>query len=444
LDVGTSFSNPITDMSYSLISTDIGGKVLLRWKYRETSDYYIKIIIPEEYSIDYINSDQEYQPLSLYEGNSILAKKLQPESGSNYVSYTIPSDLSDDILSSNAQKYMKSGRGYQISISPVEIIFVNNSNLQQIAPSRNIYSDDTFIIPFRKPNRPLSFSSQGYDSSIILKWILPNFNDDPNFYITYISTTPYYRYKFFTLDRRDIGSSNPLLREWRTISNEMVIPTPENGGVAGYQQVYTVSDVTNEQPIEFRIRTVIVNEYNGQHAYSDYKYMTNINNIEVPELSINNVYPSKYPYKPSIPFLRFASRTNINNGINNGLTIMFDYPNYNGNADFYECDVYYNKVGVASPAWSQIFDENNGIADLSNNIILNGSLFTTNRKLKTTTASITGNQSITILCKGKVLNYEIRIRVYPRKNGLDTGTNGFYLYGDTLYSDYSNIDYIES
>jgi hypothetical protein len=268
---------------------------------------------------------------------------------------------------------------------------------------------------------------------------LPDFKNDPNFYNTYITTTPYYRYKYFTLDRRDISSSNPLLRDWRNISNEIVIPTPENGGVPGYQAQYSVLELTNEEYVQFRIRTVIENEYTGQRAYSNYRYMSLINNISVPETSGNFVYPSQYPYKPSKPFLRFANRTNIDNG----LTIKFDYPNYNGYANFYECDVYYTPVGSNGQIWYEIFDANNGIADLSNNIIMNGSLFTTNRKLRTISADTTGNQTITILCKSTVLRYGIRIRLYPR-NGLSTGPDGFYpIYGASLYSDYSNIDYID-
>jgi hypothetical protein len=165
-----------------------------------------------------------------------------------------------------------------------------------------------------------------------------------------------------------------------------------------------------------------------------------INNIPFIETSGNTIYPSLYPYKPSPPFLRFADRTNMNNGINSGLTVLFNYPTYNGNATYYECEIYYTQIGGAI-IWRDIFDANNGIADLTTNINLNGALFTTNRRLRTTNASITGNQTFTVLCKSTVLNYGIRIRLYPR-NGEATDANGFYPYGSTLYSDYSNISYI--
>jgi hypothetical protein len=126
LDVGTSFSNPISNVSYSLVSTSMGGKVILRWTYQTTSDYYIKITIPEEFMLDYLNTDQEYPQTIEFQDNSILALKLEPESVTNTVSYSIPSDLPNDILKQNAQKYLKSGRGYHISVSPVEILFINN------------------------------------------------------------------------------------------------------------------------------------------------------------------------------------------------------------------------------------------------------------------------------------------------------------------------------
>lgn len=436
LDVGTTFSRSITDVSYSLIPTNMGGKVTLQWKYTTTSDYYIKIKIPEEYSLDYANTDQEYPPVLNYNGNSILALKLEPASETNIVSYTIPSDLQRDIVSSNAQKYLKSGRGYQISVSPVELFYINNENVQQVAPLRNMYPDDTYIIPFQQPSRPLSLSAYGNNTYVTLKWKLPDITKDPNYYTTYITPTTYYRYNYFSLERRDISSEDPLLREWRAINNEIVIP---NGSVAGYQNEYTVSALTNEENIQFRVRTVIMNEYNSQRAYSDYTYMEMINNQSVTETSGNTIYPSLYPYKPSTPFLRFVERININNGINNGLSVFFDYPNYNGNATYYECEIYYTRIG--STAEHNIFDANNGIADLTNNINLNSTIFTTNQRLKTTSASVTGNQTFTILCKSTVLNYGIRIRLYPR-NGVLTGSNGFYPYGSTLYSNYSNISYI--
>ena len=431
--MGTEFSDPITDMSYSLISTSQGGKVLLQWKYSSKPNYYITIQIPPEYST--VMFPQEY-PLSINGNNiySILTPSL--DTSNSIVSYMIPSNLQSDIDSSNAQRYLKAGRGYHIRVSPLQSYIDNQGNAVYIpAPSRNIFLDNTYIIPFRVPLRPLNLSSQGNNGYVILKWKLPDFNNDPNFYNTNITPT-YYRYKYFTLERRDISVAVPV---WVDVSNEIFIPTPANGGVAEYQTQYSVSGLANEQPQQFRIRTVIMNEYNMQRTESDYTYMSIINNIPVIENAGNSVYPSMYPYKPSVPLLRFADRSATATGAYNGLTFIFDYPTYNGNADYYECDIYYTPVDSFGAVWYGIFDVNYGIADISYNISVNGELFTTNGKLRTTSAAIGSNQHIMVVCKNTIFSYGIKIRMYPRINGM----NGVYPYGDSLYSEFSNVDYID-
>lgn len=433
--MGTAFSDSITDMSYSLISTSQGGKILLQWKYSSKPNYYINIQIPPEYTKDDV-FPQEYPLLLQSDGTirSILTPNLVPSNG--IVSYIIPSDLQSDINESNAQKYLKSGRGYTISISPVQSFIDSQGGIVFIpAPARNMFPDNTYIIPFRTPLRPLELSAQGYNGYVGLRWILPDFNNDPNFYNTDITST-YYRYKYFTLERRNISAAEPV---WIDVSNEISIPMPANGGVAGYQTQYNVNGIVNEQPHQFRIRTVIMNEYNGQRAFSDYTYMSNINNVPVQDNPGVTVIPSIYPYKPSIPLLRFADRSATATGAYNGLAFIFDYPTYNGNADYYECDIHYTPVGSFGAVWYGIFDVNNGIADISYNISVNSGLFTTNGKLMTSSAAIGSNQSITVVCKNTVVSYGIKIRMYPRINGL----NGNYPSGDSLYSEYSNVDYID-
>lgn len=444
--MGTAFNDPITDMSYSLVSTNQGGKVILKWKYSSKPNYYINITIPTEYTKEDVYP-QEYPPLLQPDGNflSILTPNLDPSFG--IVTYTIPSDLQTDISSSNAQLYLKSGRGYYITVSPVQA-FVNNQNETQFipAPARNMFADGTYIIPFRKPLAPLSLSAQGYDGSITLKWNLPNIANDPNFYQTDILPS-YYRYKYFTLERRDISAADPLFTNWRDVSNEIFIPTVENGGVPGYQAVFPNISGPNELPVQFRIRNVIVNEYNGQRTESDYTYMTTVNNVSVVDNSLNvGVYPSLYPYMPNTPFLRSASRSSTISGALNGLVVFFDYPTYNGNADYYECFIEYTPpVGVtgSGTTWTNVFDVSNGIADISFNISANSSIFTTNGRLRTTAATIGGSESRTVICRANLLAYGIKFRLYPRKNGVDTGGDGFYPYGASLYSGYSNIDYID-
>jgi len=427
LKMGTDLSEPITEMSYSLISTSEGGKVFLQWKYSPPADYYINITIPIEYSKQDL-FPEEYPLLLQTDGTSysILASSLKSERG--LVSYTIPSNLENDISMSNAQRYLKSGRGYYISVSPIQSFELAGEIKNIPAPLRNMYSDGTYIIPFRQPLRPLSLSCQGDDGIIYLKWNLPDFNNDPNFYKTDY-TPAYYRYRYYTLEQRDVSASSPV---WTDVSNEMLIPDSNNGGVAGYQTQYTVSGLTNERSYQFRIRTVIINDYTSQRTFSEYTYMSFINNIPQLESSGNFVIASVYPYKSTVPNLRFADRTNTASGINNGLTFIVDYPNYNGNADYYDCDISYTPVGSFGAVWNGIFDPNNGIANIADNTAI-----LTNGKLRTTSASITGNQRFTIVCKSTVLAYGIKVRLLSRKNGLSEP----YLYD--YYSDYSNVDYIE-
>jgi hypothetical protein len=231
-----------------------------------------------------------------------------------------------------------------------------------------------------------------------------------------------------------------LSLDWVVVSNDIVIPSAESGGVAGYQTQYTVGSLTNERSQQFRIRTVLLNEYTGRRAFSDYTYMTVINNVPQLESSGNTVYVSVYPFRPNTPSLRFANIVQTASGSLNGLRFMFDYPVYNGNADYYECDVYYNYIvsGATRSQWIGIFDVNNGIADLSDNISINGAQFTTNRKLRTSSATASGNQTITVVGRTNLYSYGIRFRLYPRKNGLD----GVYPLGDSLYTEYSNVAYL--
>jgi hypothetical protein len=440
--MGTDVKDSVTDMSYSLISTTQGGKVVLQWKYSSQPQYYINITIPTQYSQENL-FPTEY--LSIQESNGFYKSIITPnlEAIEGVVTYTIPSSLESDINTSNAQLYLKAGRAYNITVSPVQTFFLSNQDEPNYipAPYRNINPEGTYIIPFRVPLAPLSLSAQGYNGSVTLKWNLPDFANDPNYYKTDVQM-PYYRYKYFTLERRDLSSNDPLLRNWRDISNEIFIPTAENGGVPGYEVTYPNIPGVNEQPIQFRVRTVIVNEYNRQRTFSDYTYMSFVNNLPVSDPVNSNVYPSLYPYTPNNPILRFATRSSTLTGAFNGITVFFEYPTYNANADYYECFIEY--IHPSGSNWYNVFDVSNSIADLSFNISANPSLFTTNGRFRTTSATVGGTESFTVICRSNVISYGIKIRLYPRKNGIDTGSDGFYSpYGATLYTGYSNIKYID-
>jgi hypothetical protein len=175
--------------------------------------------------------------------------------------------------------------------------------------------------------------------------------------------------------------------------------------------------------------------------------MSVVNNTPVPNPLNSSVYPSIYPYTPTTPSLRVVSRSSTISGPLNGIVVVFDYPNYNGNADYYECFIEYTPPSGTTGSgtvWYNVFDVNNGIADLSFNISANPSLFTTNGRLRTTGSTIGGFDNRTVICRFTVAAVGIRIRLYPRKNGIETGQDGFYSpYGATLYSDYSNVKYIQ-
>ena len=431
LTIGITNSEPIADMSYALIFTSLGGKVRLQWRYTPPSDYYINIEVPKKYQNS--NFPQEYPVETV--GNitrSILVSNLIPVGG--IVSFTIPSDNPADIAANNAQLYLKSGRQYIISVAPVRLVEVNNETIPLVAESRNMTPDDVYIVPFRVPLRPLMLTAQGSPGAVGLKWKLPNITGDPNFYITDSAST-YYRYRYYTLERRDISANLTLDASWVVIAPEIAIPAPDNGGVAGYETEYTVSGLINENNQQFRVRLMIINDYNGQRAFSEWTHMSIINNVAVTESSGNIIYPSVYPYKPSAPVLQIADRTGTASGPLNGLIITFTYPSYNGNADYYECEVSYTPVGSFGAEWRDIFSVSNGIANIADNtaILVGG-------KIRTSGAvggASPGSQQITVVCKTAVLAYGIRIRVIGRKTGLTEP------YPYVLYSDYSAVDYIE-
>ena len=431
LTIGITNSEPIADMSYALISTSLGGKVRLQWRYTPPSDYYINIEVPKKYQNS--NFPQEYPMLSEGEKSySILVSNLTPIGG--IVSFTIPSDNPADIAANNAQLYLKSGRQYTISAAPVRLVEVNNETIPLVAEARYMTPDDVYIVPFRVPLRPLMLTAQGSPGAVGLKWKLPNIAEDPNFYISGWDPT-YYRYRYYALERRDISANPTLDASWVVIAPEIAIPAPDNGGVAGYETEYTVSELINENNQQFRVRLMIINDYNGQRAFSEWTHMSIINNVAVPESPVNVIYPSVYPYKPSAPVLQIADRTGTASGPLNGLIITFTYPSYNGNADYYECEVSYTPVGSFGAEWRDIFSVSDGIANIADNtaILVGG-------KIRTSGAvggASPGSQQITVVCKTAVLAYGIRIRVIGRKTGLAVP------YPYVLYSDYSAVDYID-
>jgi len=432
--IGTSFSVPISEMSYSLIPTTAGGTVVLTWKYLEVSDYNIDITIYD----DFQNGDEEYpsQRLDTGDTRSIFVKGLNKDNN-NIVTYSIPSTETNDILTGNAQRYLRSGRAYTITVGAVKFVLDAIGNRVSLAsPIRTINPYGTYIIPIRIPSKPLELSALGNNGFVTLKWKLPNLQLDPNYYVTSASDTdppmPFYRYKFYSIDVRNVSEN--LQASWISVASEIEIPT---SNIFRTETAYTVSSLNNQNYYQFRVRLMIINSYNNQSAFSDYSYMSNINNIPVTESSMNTIYPSSFPYKPSAPIMNFANRVETIPGLFNGLLVSFNYPEYNGNADKYECFIEYTppyEDSGSGTQWINIFNSNDGIANNSdNNSILNNS-----RLFTSLLSEISRTQTFTIVCKDTVKKYGIRIRLIGRKIDLTDP------YPELLYSDYSSVDYIDN
>jgi len=444
--IGTSFSLPVTDMSYSLVPTSLGGKVELRWKFSQISDYNIVIMIAD----DHFDGNQEYPSSTITTGErSILVRGLVPDVSKNVV-YSIPSTQPNEVLDQYAQTYLKSGRAYTITIGPVKIVIDSVGNtFPLLSPISSITPTGSYVVPFRTPLRPLDFRVLGNNGSVTLRWKLPILTSDPNYYITTVEADPpptpelpYYRYKYYSLDMRNITANSNAA--WTSVVSELEIPS---ANVAGSETIRVVSGLTNEQYHQFRVRLMIINNFNGQRAFSDYTYFTRINEVEVVESSENTIYPSIYPYTPGVPLINYVSRAEntITAGLFNILLLSFRFPAYNGNADLYECYAEYTPPSGASGSgtvWTDIFDASVGIANRS----ANTSLFNGPAGYISTggmcTALLTGSiqeQTFTITCKTPItLQYGIHIRIIGRKS-----SSSITVYPYTLYSDYSSIDYLD-
>lgn len=432
--ISTTTADPITDMSYSLIPTPTGGKVVLQWRYSAPSDYQINITIPDEYRDNMY--PEEYKIQTQYGGDqSILANNVRPNEG--FVTYTIPSDDPNVISTDLVYKYLKSGRGYAISVAPVKRVEINGEDTPLAAEMRNMYPPRTYIVPFSTPLRPLSLSALGNNGTVLLRLKLPNILDDPNYYITVYPNPykplPFYTYRFYSVEKRNVTAGDTT---WTVDNSNIVIPA---GSGAGSETIYTVTGLPNENNHQFRIRLMIVNDYNGQRAMSDYTYLSSVNNTILDENETNTIYPSLYPYTPSAPSLRSARRTPTATGPLNGLAVTIEFPTYTGNADYYECYIEYSppaSIPGSGTVWYDIFDVRSdiGIANISDNV---NTVLDVNQRIRTLLVSQTNFQQFVITCKTNVDAYCVRVRLLGRKTGIPEPYPFF------LYSDYSNQDYIE-
>jgi len=433
--IGANFSVPITDMSYSLVPSSLGGKVVLRWKYSQISDYNIIVNIAQ----DHEDGTEEYQSSILLTGErSIFARGLVPDVNSNVV-YSIPSTEPNDVVDGYAQTYLKSGRAYSIKIGPVKIVIDSVGNkLPLESPTTSITSLGAYIVPFRTPLRPLDFSVLGNNRFVTLQWKLPILTSDPNYYITTVEAVPpptpelpYYRYKYYSLDMRNIAANSNAA--WTSVVSELEIPS---ANVAESETIRVVSGLTNENNHQFRVRLMIINNFNDQRAFSDYTYLTRINNVDVIENPGNTIYPSIYPYKPGVPLINYVSRAENTAGSWNILELSFRFPDYNGNAELYECYAEYTPPSITSGSgtvWTDIFDASVGLANRSDNT---GIIENTGGMRTAVLAVSNGTHTFSITCKTMITSqYGIRIRIIGRKSSIT-------VYPYTLFSDYSSIVYL--
>jgi hypothetical protein len=423
IKMGISTADPIQSPSYILVQEPSGGKVTLLWSYAPSVSYYLYISIPS--NNQNANYPNEYPFIEQLDGTTRSIETPNLTSSINkVVTYSIPSTHPDDIQSGNAQEYLKPGRAYTITVSPFKTAELNGINIRLVAQQVSITSSTTFIVPFTVPLRPKSLSAFGYNGLIVLSWKLPNWLNDPNYYIS-DELSPFYGYRYYALEMRNItiGGNDGL---WTTLSDRISIP---EGASEDYIASFNAStNIINENNYQFRVRIIIQNDYNGQFAFSNYTYITQVNNNNIPENVTNTIYPSLYPYKPSpITLLRAARGAGPR-----VLYIEFNLPVYTGNATEYECFIEYSANNSVF-TWISIFDTVNGIANTSDNTqILTG---TGNSRKLVINASSGGFYSVSITCKTIVLSYAIRVRLL----GKIAGVAEPYANPNLSYSDYSDV-----
>lgn len=420
VEMGITTASSILSPRYTLVQEANGAKVVLHWSYGPRASYYITISIPP----DYLNADfpNEYRSLEQNDGTSrsILTANLVPD-GSGNVTYSIPSVEPDDINSGNAQRYLRAGRAYTITVAPIKTAEVNGTNINLVAPPVQMNSSDTYIVPFMAPLRPTSLFAVGYNGYVRLTWTLPNLLNDPNYYVSDMAS-PYYTYRYYSLELRDVSGGGGAPMNWITVSDRIVIPANVGEGYTMTRDVSAGDGIINERNYQFRVRLLIENYYNAQFAFSDYTYITKINNNAVTESSNNVIYPSQYPYKPSAVTYLNALRPSPRS-----LYVEFNQPAYTGNATDYECFIEYSNDN--SVTWTGIFDTSGGIADISNNT----SILTGGKLILSASAGVTS--SFTITCKSIVLSYTIRVRLL----GKIAGVAEPYDFPSLSYTDYSSI-----
>jgi hypothetical protein len=401
--IGIDNAEPISNPLYTFNYDGSGGSVSFKWNYGVSTQYNINITIPSEYeSPNY--PPNEYIINSTTE-NSIQTEPLIPTS--NVVSFSIPSILQSDIAAGRIQTRLTNGRAYNIQIAPIKKVILTSGERKVLtAPFVTL----NYVIPFVTPLRPLSLSAFTQPNMFSLSWSLPNIINDPNYYITDNLDTYYYKYSLYVIEYKP-----NTINDWSaSTTKEIRVPISINSFPGETTRIDISSGIINDTEeggtsYNVRLSIAIQNNYNLQYAYSEYTYMTFINNTIFTESVNNEIYASLFPTKSEKP-VYFDIWKVIS--ANNQIGMFWITPEFNGGANFYYYNFQYSLTPTIESSWIDVYDISNGIAIRSHNNLIGPS-----------PSYAAPNISVTFIlsCKSIInLNYSIRVR----SGGYNTTNNG--------------------
>jgi hypothetical protein len=368
------YADSITNLSYILGSNKM---VTLKWSYGTTAKYRIKLSLTDTYK-DY--NRIEY----LIDGNIDSTFKLTNLIKNEFsdVYFNIPD------INNSPDKFLTPGRSYNVCVAALKETILINQSLDFIT-SNYVYVYN--IIPFTIPLRPISVDLRCGNAKFTFKVMIPNIENDPNYYITELYSN-YYKYKYILIEYKN-ASVNTLT--WET--HKIPVSYPDN--MYETIQTFDVSGNITNDTIYYNIRVSmgIYNEYNNQELYSNYTYPTVINNITYPELSGNIVYASIYPYKPSTIQNLYINKYSYSN---NKIELYWNTPSYNGDAIIYTYTIQYSTKSNPT-VWYDIYDTINGIANITDGSNSTGPI--------PNIATINTPITFILTCKSNIRNYNMRV-----------------------------------
>jgi hypothetical protein len=398
--IDSSFANPITNVSYLLNDVSGGGSVSFKWSYGTATLYNILVSIPYTYQDESVPN--EY-PINSSLGYSIKTVELDRSvSGISQVEFSIPSVLTTDICGNLVQTRLRNGRSYTIQIAANKTVQSGDITSQIIGQ----YVTISNVIPFTNPLRPVSLKGETGNLQFTLFFELPNITLDPNYYVTYELPDSYYKYKYYVLEYK------PTLSDRWDVSNITIPEDSFPGQIITHTITGVLNDTTNNLVIGYnynvRIKLAIVNNYNNQQSFSEYTYLTFLNNSNLSESSSNFIYASTYPSKmPPISRLNIWKITSTNNQIG----MVWNTPNYNGRSTFYYYEYQFSSTPTVETSWLDVYHTTNGIANQSSNALYTDVSFST----------INIPVAFTLTCKSNIQAYSIRIRIKGFNTRLPSG-----------------------